>query len=145
MIDINKHIKEAMLAKDTVRLASLRAVKTAFMMAETEKGAAGLTEATQVKIIQKQVKQRKDAATIYQEQDREDLAVDELAQIAVLETFLPEPMSESELEKSIANIITQVGATSMADMGKVMGKASAQLSGKADGKLIAAKVRQLLA
>ena len=145
MIDINNHIKEAMLAKDAVRLASLRAIKTAFMMAETEKGAGELNEAAQLKIIQKQVKQRKDAATIYQEQGREDLAADELAQIAVLEAFLPEPMSEADLEKAIAEIITQVGATSMADMGKVMGKASAQLSGQADGKLIAAKVRQLLA
>lgn len=145
MVDINKHIKEAMLAKDAVRLASLRAIKTAFMMAETEKGAGELTEDTQIKIIQKQVKQRKDAAAIYQEQGREDLAADELEQIAVLEAFLPEPMSEADLEKAVAEIIAQVGATSMADMGKVMGKASAQLSGQADGKLIAAKVRQLLA
>ena len=144
-MDINTHIKEAMLAKDAVRLASLRAIKSAFMMAETEKGAGELTEAAQIKIIQKQVKQRKDAATIYQEQGRQDLAADELAQIAVLEAFLPEPMSEEALEKAVADIITQVGATSMADMGKVMGMASAQLSGQADGKLIAAKVRQLLA
>lgn len=145
MLDINKEIKVAMLAKDAVRLASLRAVKTAFMMAETEKGAGDLTAEGQLKIIQKQVKQRKDAATIYQEQGREDLAADELAQIAVLESFLPEPMSDSDLEKAVANIIAQVGATSMADMGKVMGTASQQLSGQADGKLIAAKVRQLLA
>lgn len=145
MIDINKHIKEAMLAKDAVRLASLRAIKTAFMMAETEKGAGELTEDAQIKIIQKQVKQRKDAAAIYQEQGREDLAADELEQIAVLEAFLPEPMSEADLEKAVAEIIAQIGATSMADMGKVMGKASVQLSGQADGKLIAAKVRQLLA
>jgi|TARA_B110000467_G_C18199744_1_gene411075 uncharacterized protein len=144
MLDINKEIKAAMLAKDAVRLASLRAVKTAFMMAETEKGAGNLTAEGQLKIIQKQVKQRKDAATIYQEQGREDLAADELEQITVLEGFLPEPMSDSDLEKAVANIITQVGATSMADMGKVMGMASQQLSGQADGKLIAVKVRQLL-
>ena len=144
MLDINKQIKDAMLAKDLVRLASLRAVKTAFMMAATEKGGSSLTAERQLQIIQKQVKQRKDATAIYQQQGREDLANDELAQIAVLETFLPEPMSDLDLEKKVANIITQVGATSMADMGKVMGMASKQLSTQADGKLIASKVRQLL-
>ena len=145
MLDINKEIKAAMLAKDSVRLASLRAVKTAFMMAETEKGAGDLTAEGQLKIMQKQVKQRKDAATIYKQQGREDLAADELAQITVLESFLPDPMSDSDLEKAVANIITQIGATSMADMGKVMGVASKQLSAQADGKLIASKVRQMLA
>ena len=100
MIDINKEIKNAMLAKDSVRLASLRAIKTAFMLAETEKGASDLTIQGQLKIIQKQVKQRKDAASIYQKQGRIDLAEDEMAQVAVLQSFLPEQMSEEEIEKN---------------------------------------------
>ena len=145
MIDINKEIKAAMLAKDSVRLASLRALKTAFMMAETEKGAGDLTDERQLKIIQKQVKQRKDAAAIYQEQGRADLVEDEMAQLAVLESFLPEQMSEEEIDNVMKRIIADLGASSMADMGKVMGVASKQLSGHADGKVIAAKVRQLLA
>ena len=144
MIDINKEIKAAMLAKDSVRLASLRAIKTAFMMAETEKGAGNLTIERQLKIIQKQVKQRKDAAAIYQEQGRTDLAEDEMAQVVVLESFLPEQMSKEDIENVVKDIIADLGASSMADMGKVMGVASKQLSGQADGKVIAAKVRQLL-
>ena len=145
MIDINKEIKEAMLAKDSVRLASLRAIKTAFMMAETEKGASDLTNEGQLKIIQKQVKQRKDAATIYQEQGRKDLVEDEMAQLAVLESFLPSQMNEEEIENAVKGIIADLGVYSIVDMGKVMGVASKQLSGQADGKVIAAKVRKLLA
>lgn len=145
MIDINKEIKEAMLAKDSVRLASLRAIKTAFMMAETEKGASDLTNEGQLKIIQKQVKQRKDAATIYQEQGRKDLVEDEMAQLAVLESFLPNQMNEEEIENAVKGIIADLGVYSIVDMGKVMGVASKQLSGQADGKVIAAKVRKLLA
>ena len=145
MIDINKEIKTSMLAKDRVRLASLRAIKTAFMLAETEKGASDLTIQRQINIIQKQVKQRKDAASIYQKQGRIDLAADEMAQVAVLETFLPEQISEEEIENVLKVIIADLGASSMADMGKVMGVASKQLSSQADGKVIATKVRQLLA
>lgn len=144
MIDINKEIKEAMLAKDSVRLASLRAIKTAFIMAETDKGAGDLTVEGQLKIVQKQVKQRKDAAAIYQKQGRADLVEDEMAQVAVLESFLPEQMSEEEIENVVKSVIADLGAFSMVDMGKVMGVASKQLSGQADGKVIAAKVRQLL-
>ena len=144
MIDINKEIKTAMLAKDSVRLASLRAIKTAFMLAETEKGASDLTIQRQINIIQKQVKQRKDAASIYQKQGRIDLAADEMAQVAVLETFLPEQISEEEIENVLKVIIADLGASSMADMGKVMGLANKQLSGQADGKFIAAKARKLL-
>ena len=144
MIDINNEIKLAILAKDSVRLASLRAVKTAFMMAESEKGAGDLTTEMQLKIIQKQVKQRKDAAAIYREQGRSDLVEDEMAQLVILESFLPEQMSEEEIENAIKKIIADLGASSMADMGKVMGVASKQFSGQADGKVIAAKVRQLL-
>ena len=135
MIDINKEIKAAMLAKDSVRLASLRAIKTAFMMAETEKGAGNLTAEGQLK----------DAAAIYKEQGRADLVGDEMAQADILESFLPKQMSEEEIENVVKGIIADIGASSMADMGRVMGVASKQLSGQADGKVIAAKVRQLLA
>ena len=144
MIDINNEIKLAILAKDSVRLASLRAVKTAFMMAESEKGAGDLTAEMQLKIIQKQVKQRKDAAAIYREQGRSDLLEDEMAQVIGFGKFLPEQMSEQEIENGMKKIIADLGASSMADMGKVMGVASKQFSGQADGKVIAAKVRQLL-
>ena len=145
MIDINKEIKVAMLAKDSVRLASLRAIKTAFTMAQSEKGATNLTNEGQLKIIQKQVKQRKDAAAIFQEKGRTDLFDDEMAQVAVLESFLPEQMNEEEIENAVKGVIADLGASSMADMGKVMRVASKHFSGKADGKVIAAKVRQLLA
>ena len=144
MIDINKEIKAAMLSKDSIRLASLRAIKTAFMMAETEKGASDLTVEGQLKIIQKQVKQRKDSAAIYQKQGRSDLAEYEMSQVFVLESFLPEQMSEKEIENAVKVIIADLGALSMADMGKVMSVASKQLSTQADSKVIAAKVRQLL-
>ncbi len=143
-MDINKHIKEAMLAKDATRLESLRAVKSAFLLAQTEKGAKELDEATQQKIIQKLVKQRKDAAQIFLEQQRTDLADDEIAQARVLETFLPEQMSQEEVKRVVSKIIEQVGAQSMADMGKVMGIANQQLAGKADGKVIASVVKEIL-
>ncbi|NDG51503.1 MAG: GatB/YqeY domain-containing protein [Flavobacteriia bacterium] len=143
-MDINQLIKEAMLAKDSVRLSSLRAIKSAFLVAQTEKGAGDLDDAAKQKIIQKQVKQRKDAATIYLEQNRQDLADDELAQVAILEEFLPEQLSEDKIREVVTAVIAQVGASSMADMGKVMGSANQQLAGKADGKLIAQIVKSLL-
>ena len=143
-MDINQLIKEAMLAKDSVRLSSLRAIKSAFLVAQTEKGAGDLDDAAKQKIIQKQVKQRKDAAAIYLEQNRQDLADDELAQVAILEEFLPEQLSEDKIREVVTAIIAQVGASSMADMGKVMGSANQQLTGKADGKLIAQIVKSLL-
>ena len=143
-MDINQLIKEAMLAKDSVRLSSLRAIKSAFLVAQTEKGAGELDDAAKQKIIQKQVKQRKDAAAIYLEQNRQDLADDELAQVAILEEFLPEQLSEDKIREVVTAIIAQVGASSMADMGKVMGSANQQLTGKADGKLIAQIVKSLL-
>ena len=143
-MDINKLIKEAMLAKDSVRLSSLRAIKSAFLVAQTEKGAGDLDDAAIQKIIQKQVKQRKDAAAIYLEQNRQDLADDELAQVAILEEFLPEQLSEDKIREVVTAVIAQVGASSMADMGKVMGSANHQLAGKADGKLIAQIVKSLL-
>ena len=143
-MDINQLIKEAMLAKDSVRLSSLRAIKSAFLVAQTEKGAGDLDDAAKQKIIQKQVKQRKDAAAIYLEQNRLDLADDEMAQVAVLEEFLPEQLSEDKIREVVTTVIAQVGASSMADMGKVMGVVNEQLAGKADGKLIAQIVKSLL-
>lgn len=143
-MDINKEIKEAMLAKDSVRLSSLRAIKSAFLVAQTEKGAGELDDDAMQKIIQKQVKQRKDAAAIYIEQNRQDLADDELAQVSILEEFLPEQLSEDEIRQTVEAIMTQIGASSMADMGKVMGAANKQLAGRADGKLIAQIVKSKL-
>ena len=143
-MDINKYIKEAMLAKDSVRLSSLRAIKSAFLVAQTENGAAELDDAAKQKIIQKQVKQRKDAAAIYLEQNRQDLADDELAQVSILQEFLPEQLSEDEIRETVSAVVSQMGATSMADMGKVMGAANKQLAGRADGKLIAQIVKSIL-
>ena len=143
-MDINQLIKEAMLAKDSVRLSSLRAIKSAFLVAQTEKDAGELDDTAKQKIIQKQVKQRKDAAAIYLEQNRQDLADDELAQVAILEEFLPEQLSEDKIREVVTAVITQLGASSMADMGKVMGSANQQLAGKADGKLIAQIVKSIL-
>ncbi len=143
-MDINQLIKEAMLAKDSVRLSSLRAIKSAFLVAQTEKGAGVLDDVAKQKIIQKQVKQRKDAAAIYLEQNRQDLADVEMAQIAILKEFLPEQLSEDKIREVVTDVIAQVGASSMADMGKVMGTVNQQLAGKADGKIIAQIVKSLL-
>ncbi|QCX37595.1 GatB/YqeY domain-containing protein [Aureibaculum algae] len=138
-------LKEAMKAKDTVALESLRAIKSAILIAQTESGAKQeLTEDEELKLVQKLVKQRKDSATLYQEQGRADLADPELAQVAVIEKFLPEQMSEEELQKVVAGIVEKVGATSMKDMGKVMGMVSKELAGKADGKAISNVVKSLL-
>lgn len=144
MLDINKEIKQAMLSKDSVKLASLRAVKSAVIMAQTEKGASELDEAGMQKIIQKQVKQRKDAAQIYIDQSRQDLADDELAQVKILEQYLPKQMDESEIKTVVEEVISSVGATSMADMGKVMGLVNQRLAGRADGKIIAQIVKTTL-
>ncbi len=143
-MDIDKLIKKAILAKDSVRLSSLRAVKSAFLLEQTKKGAGVIDDTAKQKIIQKLVKQRKDAAEIYLEQNRKDLANDEMAQVSILEEFLPDQLSEDEIRKVVNTIITQMGASSMADMGKVMGSANRQLAGKADGKIIAQIVKSLL-
>ena len=137
-------MKVAMKAKDKVALESLRALKSAFLLANTSGGSVALTEEDEIKIVQKLVKQRKDSAAIYTEQGRADLADPELAQSAILEQFLPAQMSEEELKEVIGAIIAQTGASSMRDMGKVMGMASQQLAGKADGKAISMIVKQLL-
>jgi len=137
-------MKVAMKSKDKVALESLRALKSAFLLANTSGGSTDLTEEDEIKIVQKLVKQRKDSAAIYTEQGRADLADPELAQSAILEQFLPTQMGEDELKEVIGAIISQTGASSMRDMGKVMGMASQQLAGKADGKTISMLVKQLL-
>ena len=138
-------MKVAMKAKDTSSLEALRAVKSALLLAQTETGAKEeLSEAEELKILQKQVKQRKDSAAIFKEQGREDLAAPELAQAAVIEQFLPAQMSEEEVAKIVDTIITETGASSMKDMGKVMGLANGRLAGKADGKTISTVVKSRL-
>jgi len=138
-------MKEAMKAKDTVALTALRALKSAFMLANTEAGAGELSEAEELKIVQKQVKQRKDSAAVFTEQGRNDLAEPELAEAAVLEQFLPEALSDEEIGEIVEKTIEDVGAEGMKDMGKVMGIVSKQLAGQADGKTISAIVKAKLA
>ena len=138
-------IKEAMKAKDSTTLESLRAIKSAMLLAQTEKGAGGdVSEPEEMKILQKLVKQRHDSAAVYKEQGRDDLAEVELAQAAVINQFLPEPLTEEEIEKVVVMTIDQLGASGMQDMGKVMGKVTAELAGQADGKTIAKIVRSKL-
>ncbi|TDQ22820.1 GatB/YqeY domain-containing protein [Tenacibaculum caenipelagi] len=138
-------MKEAMKSKDTVALTALRALKSAFMLANTEAGAGELSEAEELKIVQKQVKQRKDSAAVFAEQGRNDLAEPELAEAAVLEQFLPEALTEEEIGNIVEKTIADVGAEGMKDMGKVMGIVSKQLAGQADGKTISAIVKAKLA
>ncbi len=143
---VSADIKAAMLARDKVRLEALRGVKKEFLEAKTAKGGNGeLADDAAMKILVKMVKQRKESAAIYTEQNRPDLAEEELAQAAIIETYLPKQMSEEELTAALKAIIEKVGATSAKDMGKVMGTATKELAGKADGKVISAKVRELLA
>ncbi len=138
-------MKIAMKAKDSQALEALRAVKSALLLAQTETGSKEeVSEEVELKILQKQVKQRKDSAVIYSEQGREDLAAPELAQAAIIEQFLPAQLSEEEVAKVVDAIIAQTGATSMKDMGKVMGMANGQLAGKADGKTISTVVKARL-
>ena len=135
----------AMKAKDKVALEAIRAAKTAFILARSEKGAdAVLSVEDELKIIQKLVKQRRESAAIYKEQNRMDLYEKEVIEADVLERYLPEKMNDEELVNTIKEIITRIGAKSPADMGKVMGIAAKELAGKADGKEISVKVRQLL-
>ncbi len=138
-------MKAAMRAKDSAKLEALRAVKGAILLANTESSSKdGLSEEEEMKLLQKLVKQRKDSAQIYKEQGREDLAGPELEQAAVIEQFLPEQMSEAEIEAEVDKIIADTGASGMQDMGKVMGMATGKLAGKADGKTISAIVRKKL-
>jgi uncharacterized protein YqeY len=138
-------MKEAMKAKDTVALESLRAVKSAILLAQTESGAKEeLSEEEEIKILQKLVKQRKDSAAIYIEQGRQDLADPEIQQAAVIEKFLPAQLSEEEVEAVVKKIIADNGFSGMADMGRVMGIASKELAGQADGKTISSAVKKAL-
>jgi uncharacterized protein len=138
-------LKTAMLAKDEKSLRSLRAIKAAILLAKTSEGAGGeLKEDDEIKLLQKLVKQRKDSLEIYQQQNRTDLAQKEQEEIDVIEKFLPKQFSGEELQLEIKKIIAETGATSAADMGKVMGVATKKLAGKADGKTISATVRELL-
>ena len=142
---INNDIKKAMLAREQVRLQTLRGIKKEFLEAKTAKGADGnLTDDAAIKILTKMVKQRKESAEIYASQSRQDLANAELLEASVIEEYLPKQLSEEELAAAINEIIAQVGATSAKDMGKVMGVASKQLAGKAEGRAISAKVKELL-
>lgn len=142
---IMDEIKNAMRAKDTVALESLRAVKSAILLAETETGSKeAISEEDEIKILQRLVKQRRDSAAIYVGQNRPDLAEPELAQAAVIEKFLPAQLSETEIEDVVAKIIASEGVSGMAAMGKIMGLASAELAGKADGKTISTIVKKLL-
>lgn len=143
---VSEDIKNAMKAKDKVALETLRNVKKVFLEAKTAPGANDtLTDADALKLIQKLVKQGKDSAAIYVEQKRQDLAEAELAQVAVLEKYLPKQMSAEELEAELKKIIAEVGATSQKEMGKVMGVASKALAGRAEGRAISEAVKKLLA
>ena len=138
-------LKAAMLAKDEAALRSLRAIKAAILLAKTAEGATGdLTEDAEVKLLQKMVKQRKDSLEIFQQQSRTELAKKEEEEIAVIEKFLPKQMSVDEIKVAVVAIIASSGASSPADMGKVMGVASKELAGKADGKTISSVVKELL-
>ncbi|MFN3299133.1 MAG: GatB/YqeY domain-containing protein [Sediminibacterium sp.] len=138
-------MKDAMKAKDEALLRGLRAIKAEIIKAKTEPGANGqITKEQEQKLLQKLVKQRKDSLEIYQQQNRADLAQKETEEITVIEQFLPKQLTQEELDAAVASIIAETGASSAADMGKVMGVASKQLAGKADGKAIAAAVKALL-
>jgi uncharacterized protein YqeY len=143
--DIMIALKEAMKSKDQTALTALRAVKSAILLAQTESGAKeDLTEEQELKILQKLVKQRKDSAAIYLNQDRKDLALPEIDEAEVISQFLPEALSEEEIEKVVVAVIEQTGAEGMKDMGKVMGMVSKELAGQADGKTISNIVKAKL-
>ncbi|HLW33189.1 MAG TPA: GatB/YqeY domain-containing protein [Aequorivita sp.] len=142
---VSEAMKVAMRAKDTQALQALRSVRAELLLAQTETGSKeDLTEAEEIKILQRQVKQRRDSAAIYTEQGRSDLAEPELLQAEVIEKFLPKQMSEEEVATVVDEVISETGASSMADMGKVMGMVSAKLAGRADGKTISTVVKSKL-
>lgn len=143
--EVMTKMKEAMKAKDTVALASLRSIKSEILKAKTaSSNKDDMSEEEELKLVQKLVKQRKDSADLYKEQSREDLAEAELAEAKIIEQFLPEQLSEEEIDKEVKDIIAETGAESMKDMGKVMGIASQKLAGKADGKTISKIVKENL-
>lgn len=145
-LTVNENMKKAMLAKDEVGLRALRAIKAAVLLAKTAEGAsASLSEDTEIKLLQKLVKQRKDSLEIFERQNRMDLAQKEKEELEVIEQFLPKQMSEEEIRTVVAEIVKQTGVTNMSGLGQVMGVATKQLAGKADGKVISAIVKELLA
>lgn len=142
---IDADIKEAMKAKEQDRLRALRAIKSLILLEETKEGAGdGLKPEDELKLLTKAVKQRKDSADIYRQQGREDLLATEEAEIAIIEKYLPKQLSEDELKAKLQDIITRIGASAPSDMGKVMGVATKELTGQAEGKAISAMVKQLL-
>lgn len=142
---INSDIKSAMLAREKVRLEALRGIKKEFLEAKTAPGANGeLSDADAIKILTKMAKQRRESAKIYSEQNRPELAENELAEVAVIEQYLPKQLTEEELTSELEKIIASIGASSPADMGKVMGVATKALAGRADGRAVSAKVKELL-
>ncbi len=144
-ITINDHLKKAMLAKDEKGLRALRAIKAAILLAKTaEGGGNGMTEDAEIKLLQKLVKQRKDSIEIFEQQNRADLAVKEKEEVEVIEQYLPKQMSAEEIKQAVAAIIQQTGVTNISGLGQVMGIASKQLAGKADGKTISTIVKELL-
>lgn len=142
---IESEIKQAMLAKDKDRLRALRAIKSQILLAETEKGNEGeLTEDTELKLLIKAAKQRRDSIEVFEKQRRDDLAATEKSELEVIESFLPKQLSENEVEAEVSKIIQEVGASGPQDMGKVMGAATKKLAGKADGKMISSLAKKLL-
>jgi len=145
-IQINQDIKAAMIAKDTAKLRGLRAIKAAILLAKTEKGhAEDLNQEAEIKVLQKLVKQRRESAEIYKTQNREDLYEIEVEEEKVIEAYLPKQLSKEEVETIVKAIITETGASSIKDMGKVMGATNQKLAGQADGKTISEVVKSLLA
>jgi len=142
---IMEEIKTAMKAKNEAELRTLRAIKSAILLEKTSGSGTEMTEADELKMLQKLAKQRRDSLDIFKQQNREDLASKEQEELAIIERFLPKPFTQEELEAALKDIIAQTGAASPADMGKVMGAASKQLAGKADGKTISDTVKRLLA
>jgi uncharacterized protein YqeY len=141
---VMEQMKDAMRSKDEAALRTLRAIKAAILIEKTSGSGTEMTEADEIKMLQKMAKQRRDSLAIFTEQNREDLAAKEKEELAIIEKFLPKQMDAEELKTILQQIVAQVGATSPADMGKVMGVASKQLAGKADGKAISETVKQLL-
>ncbi|MDR2084572.1 MAG: GatB/YqeY domain-containing protein [Bacteroidales bacterium] len=141
---INAEIKQAMLAKDTDKLTALRAIKAAILLLKTDKSGNAVTPEVEISLLQRLIKQRKEAADIYKSQNRDDLYNEEMNQVSVIETFLPEQISEDEVKQIIKRIISESGATSIKEMGKVIGLASKELAGKTENKTIANIVKELL-
>ena len=145
LINLNDELKSAMRAKDSLKLEALRAIKSEVLLAQTSSGGGALlSKDDEIKLLHRLIKQRKDSAAIYKDQNRVDLASPEEDQAAVISTFLPEQLSSEQIEKIVANVILKIGAEGMKDMGKVMGIASNEIAGKADGKTISTIVKQKL-